>query len=129
MRMPVTAARCNPPLRRFASSLTPPPKPRATLLPTRELMSPESGLVHDVLAGGSCSITLPAGCGKTELIARLASTLAEATRPCLVLTHTHAGVDAIRRRLAQRDVPARLAAVRTIDSWCFNLISSYPDLA
>lgn len=76
-----------------------------------------------------CSVELPAGCGKTELITRLVGELAHESRRSLVLTHTHAGVDALRRRFRRLGVPARSVAVRTIDSWCFELISSYPQLA
>lgn len=62
-------------------------------------MPPEIALFD--FAGGS--ITAPAGCGKTQLIA---DTLAQHTgpRPVLILTHTNAGVTALRGRMARARV-------------------------
>ena len=85
--------------------------------------------VAAVLASQPCSVTLPAGAGKTELIA---ATVAEAARrggTSLVLTHTHAGVDALRRRMKKFGVTKDHVVVRTIDSWSYDLIAHFPDLA
>src|SRR5690348_11278782 len=76
-----------------------------------------------------CSVELPAGCGKTELIASVTKAAADADRRSLVLTHTHAGVDALRRRLRRVGVPTASVNVRTLDSWCFDLIRSFPMLS
>jgi hypothetical protein len=76
-----------------------------------------------------CSVTLPAGAGKTELIAASCRDLADHGKRALVLTHTNAGVDAISKRLRKFDVPRRAATVRTIDAWCFDLISSFPQMS
>ena len=85
--------------------------------------------VRAVLGGLPCSVTLPAGSGKTELIAAIANHMAIQAGTTLVLTHTHAGVDALRGRLRRFGVPREHAVVRTIDAWCFDLIRSFPQLA
>lgn len=76
-----------------------------------------------------CSVELPAGAGKTHLIAALAATLAKTDKRSLILTHTNAGVDAIRRKARALDVPYKSATVRTLDAWCFDLVSHYPQLS
>jgi hypothetical protein len=74
-------------------------------------------------------VELPAGCGKTQLIAELVNETVAAGQRTLILTHTHAGVDALRRRLRQLGVPAHGYRVSTLDSWCFELISHFQVLA
>lgn len=71
------------------------------------------------------AIVAPAGCGKTELIVR---TLArhDGRRPVLVLTHTNAGVYALRARLRRAGVEARHYRVATIDGWALRLSTSFP---
>lgn len=85
--------------------------------------------VQAVREGMPCSVSLPAGCGKTELIAAVVAATAADRGTALVLTHTHAGVDALRRRMAKFEVPRDQVVVRTIDSWAFDLISHFPQLA
>lgn len=85
--------------------------------------------VDRVLAAMPCSVTLPAGAGKTEMIAAVVSAVARRGGTVLVLTHTHAGVDALRRRVMRFGVESDRVAVRTIDAWSFDLIRHYPLLA
>ncbi|MDX0948924.1 AAA family ATPase [Sinorhizobium medicae] len=70
-------------------------------------------------------ISAPAGCGKTHLIA---STLArhDGPKPILVLTHTNAGVAALKKRLDGLAVPSRNYRLATIDGWALQLISTFP---
>lgn len=70
-------------------------------------------------------ISAPAGCGKTHLIA---STLARhnGPKPILVLTHTNAGVAALKKRLDGLSVPTRNYRLATIDGWALQLISTFP---
>jgi hypothetical protein len=75
------------------------------------------------------SITLPAGTGKTELVAAVVAEVAAGGGNVLVLTHTHAGVDALRRRMTKFSVPKEHVSIRTIDAWCFDLIQHFPSLA
>src|SRR6266404_7652253 len=79
----------------------------------------------DLLAIGRGLITAPAGCGKTELIAR-ALTRHKGPKPILVLTHTNAGVAALRGRLNLAGVPSKNCRLATIDGWAMRLISTFP---
>lgn len=82
-----------------------------------------------VRAALPCSVTLAAGSGKTELLAAVVAQLAASEGRTLVLTHTHAGVAALKRRMVKFNVVPSAVAVRTIDSWAFDLIGRYPLLA
>lgn len=85
--------------------------------------------VDAVLAALPCSVSLPAGTGKTELIAAAVAEAARRGGTSLVLTHTHAGVDALRRRMKKFGVANDRVVVRTIDSWSYDLIAHFPDLS
>jgi hypothetical protein len=82
-----------------------------------------------LIAAAPCSVEMPAGTGKTHLLAAAVAIAAESGNRSLVLTHTNAGVDAIRKRLCQFDVPTALFRVETITSWAFSLVGAYPGLA
>ncbi len=69
-----------------------------------------------------------AGCGKTEAIARAVAKMESGSR-CLVLTHTHAGVKAIRDRMVKHSVAPRAVRVETIASWALRYASSFPSLS
>lgn len=71
---------------------------------------------------GCSAIILPAGYGKTEYIADYANVQG---KRALILTHTNAGVFALRRRLAGRE-HAKECRVSTIAAWCESWVSSYP---
>lgn len=71
------------------------------------------------------AVTAPAGCGKTQLIASALSRHS-GDKPVLVLTHTNAGVAALRGRLDRAGVPARAYRIATIDGWAMRLISTFP---
>lgn len=86
-------------------------------------------LATEVVADAPCSLEMPAGTGKTELLAACVATTAEQGNRSLVLTHTNAGVDAIRKRLRRFGVPTKMARVETITSWAFTLARSYPGIA
>ena len=83
--------------------------------------------VEEVLEAQRGHVLAPAGCGKTEL---LANTIAIPTlKPSLVLTHTTAGVAALRNRLKRAAVPAQYYRLNTIAGWALNLISMFPERA
>lgn len=88
-----------------------------------------SRLAAEVVAEAPCSLEMPAGTGKTELLAACVATAAEQGERSLVLTHTNAGVNAIRRRLRRFGVPSSMVRVETITSWAFTLSRSYPGIA
>lgn len=71
------------------------------------------------------SVTLPAGTGKTHLLAATVKHLKSDGGTVLVLTHTNAGVNAIQRRLKAFGV-ADGARVSTLTSFAFLLARSYP---
>lgn len=67
----------------------------------------------------------PAGCGKTQLIADSLSSYS-GRRPVLVLTHTNAGVAALRTRLTRCGVKSRSYRLSTIDGWALRLGATFP---
>ena len=72
------------------------------------------------------SIIAPAGCGKTYTIA--ASLLGHTeSKPVLVLTHTNAGVSALKKRLADFKVPSSSYRLATIDGWAKRIIGHFPE--
>lgn len=82
----------------------------------------------EVAASLACSVRgamiAPAGCGKTWTIARAVTDHGRGRD--LVLTHTHAGVDAIRRRLLAFRCPLASVHVDTIAGWCLRLAAAFP---
>lgn len=79
----------------------------------------------DLLTIQRGAITAPAGCGKTHLIAD-ALTRHDGAKPVMILTHTNAGVVALRGRLDGLAVPAKAYRLVTIDGWAMRLISMFP---
>jgi len=86
-------------------------------------MNPDTEIAQLVASLKCGSIVAAAGCGKTEQIAR-ATQIAEGRR--LILTHTHAGVDALRARLKTHKVPSEKFRIDTIASWCLRYAASFP---
>ena len=72
-------------------------------------------------------LTAPAGCGKTELIARAVGHRVKGRQ--LVLTHTHAGVKALRDRLRKLGVPSTYYYVDTIAGWSLKYALAFPSLS
>ena len=72
-------------------------------------------------------VEAPAGCGKTEAIVRTVGAYCEGRQ--LVLTHTHAGVDALRQRFRKHSVPNSDYHVDTIAGWSWGWVRKYPDNA
>lgn len=69
------------------------------------------------------AIEAPAGTGKTEQIALVGG---NAPGRWLILTHTVAGVDAIRRRLAKHNVSAEKTQVETLSAWAHRWARAFP---
>lgn len=74
--------------------------------------------------GSTGYVVAPAGFGKTHLIA---ASLLHATKRQLVLTHTYAGVNALRRKLRTLKVPAGASRIDTIASWSLRVSLAYPE--
>lgn len=84
-----------------------------------------SDAVYKALAEASSGfVESPAGCGKTEAIVKTVGMFC--SNPQLVLTHTHAGVDALRRRFREHGVPTAKYHVDTIAGWCWGWVRKYP---
>jgi AAA domain len=79
----------------------------------------------DLRAIARGTVTAPAGCGKTQLIAQALAAHRQ-SKPILVLTHTNAGVAALRGRLDRAGVPTNAFRLSTIDGWAIRLISTFP---
>lgn len=80
---------------------------------------------RDLVKLGNAAIVAPAGHGKTEVISNIAALGCRA----LVLTHTHAGVHAIRSRLKRLSVPHSSVSVDTIAAWCMRYANAFPATA
>ena len=73
------------------------------------------------------SVVAPAGCGKTQAIV---DALVEHAGPAaLILTHTNAGVAALKGRLAKAKVPSQAFRLSTIDGWSMRLVAKFPGLS
>lgn len=68
-----------------------------------------------------------AGCGKTELLSQIVSDRRSGRQ--LVLTHTHAGVAAIKKRLADMNVPNEKFHLDTIAGWALRYGAAYPAIS
>ena len=79
----------------------------------------------DLLAITRGTVTAPAGCGKTHLVAEVLKRH-DAAKPILVLTHTNAGVAALRGRLDRAGVPSNAYRLATIDGWAMRLTGMFP---
>lgn len=73
------------------------------------------------------SVKLPAGTGKTHLLAATVRHIVANGGTVLVLTHTNAGVHAIQKRLKKFGVTSRVR-VATLTSFAFLLARAYPVL-
>lgn len=67
-------------------------------------------------------VVAPAGFGKTHLIAQAVS---RTDKRQLVLTHTYAGVNQLRRKMRDLNVSSRCFRIDTIASWALRLSLSY----
>ena len=80
-------------------------------------------LINQLLLSQRSYLIAPAGCGKTEIIARA---VASANSKQLILTHTHAGVHSLRNRLINLRVPYKNYYINTLASWALRIAASYP---
>jgi hypothetical protein len=80
--------------------------------------------VDAVLGNRVGSIVAPAGCGKTHLITDVLAVPQD--KPYLVLTHTTAGVAALKTRLANLDIPKSNYRIQTVDGWALKLARMFP---
>jgi hypothetical protein len=81
--------------------------------------------VAEVLNARCGHVVAPAGCGKTELI--INSIASPTEKPALVLTHTTAGVAALRHRLKKAGVASANYRLNTIAGWALTILSMFPE--
>ena len=81
-----------------------------------------------LIANAPCCAVLPAGAGKTEILASACGLVAQDGGRTLVLTHTNTGVAALRRRLVKLGVDSTSADIRTIAAWSLRWCIRYPIL-
>ena len=79
---------------------------------------PKTLATHDGLG----YVVAPAGHGKTHLIAE---SVESSTGRQLILTHTHAGVSALRKKLREHGIRPKQTHVDTIASWVLRICLSY----
>lgn len=79
----------------------------------------------DLLSVDRGIVTAPAGCGKTQLIASAVMRSVD-KKPILVLTHTNAGVVALRQRLETAGVRVGAYRLSTLDGWAMKIASKFP---
>lgn len=82
----------------------------------------------DLRTIGRGLVIAPAGCGKTQLITD-ALARHDGSKPILVLTHTNAGVAALRGRLEKASVKPSAYRPATLDGFAIRLISTFPQRA
>jgi AAA domain len=82
-------------------------------------------LVQAVLNCNTGSVVAPAGCGKTDCIVD-AVKAATGARKILVLTHTLAGVDSLRKRMKDKNVNLKPVDLETIAGWSLRLSAAFP---
>ncbi len=80
---------------------------------------------EDLVGLGNAAVVAPAGHGKTELITKVAGL----GRRALILTHTHAGVNAIKARLRRYGVPTAAFSVDTIAGWSMRYANAFPGVS
>lgn len=84
-------------------------------------MKPED--LDSILSKPNAYIVAPAGHGKTEMIVDL---VIATEGKALLLTHTNAGVDALKKRLKKRNVDDRKFSISTIAGFCMRWCAAYP---
>ncbi len=84
-------------------------------------------IAHEFASSSSSVVVAAAGCGKTELIAR--AVVAGGGGRQLILTHTHAGVRALRDRLRIRNAPSSSFDIDTIAGFSLRYAISFPQLS
>lgn len=84
---------------------------------------------RSVLSHAPCSLEMPAGSGKTHLLAATVAIASMEGKRSLILTHTNAGVDALRKRLSKFGVAISTYHIDTITSWAYTLVRAYEEIA
>lgn len=85
-------------------------------------------LLHKALAEANDGYVMaPAGCGKTEAIVQAVKNYCVGKQ--LILTHTHAGVGALKKRFKDNQVSKSKYHIETISGWTLGWVSRYPKIS
>lgn len=84
-------------------------------------MKPED--LDNIFGKRNAYIVAPAGHGKTEMIVDL---VIASSGKSLLLTHTNAGVEALKKRLKKRNVDGKKFSISTIAGFCMRWCAAYP---
>lgn len=87
----------------------------------------DSSIIRDFANSRNKSVIAPAGCGKTHLIA--SAVVDHNTGKELILTHTNAGVSALRDRLSKLGGSPTKYRVSTIAGWALRYTKSFQAIA
>ncbi len=82
-----------------------------------------------VLDSAPCSIEIPAGGGKTHLLAAAVAVAVSGGSRSLILTHTNAGVDVLRNRMKKFGIKSSTYHIDTIMGWVLTIIRAYREIA
>lgn len=77
---------------------------------------------NELTSTNTAAVIAPAGHGKTEMLAEIVE---RSSGKILLLTHTNAGVDAIKKRLSKKNISSQRYNVETIASFCIKWCNSY----
>lgn len=80
--------------------------------------------VDQLIQAKRAYLVAPAGCGKTHLIARAVARRKQGRD--LILTHTHAGVAALRKKCKELGASTSHHQVETIAGWALKFASAFP---
>lgn len=78
--------------------------------------------IDTILSMKNAAIIAPAGHGKTEMIVDIVS---NATGKQLLLTHTNAGVEALKKRLNKKHVSSQKYVIQTIAGFCIKWCNAF----
>lgn len=76
----------------------------------------------ELTSNHTAAVIAPAGHGKTEMLAEIVE---RSSGKLLLLTHTNAGLDAIKKRMNKKNIPSSRYNVETIASFCIKWCNSY----
>lgn len=95
--------------------------------PYGALCSMTDDAVASMLAARRGFTEAAAGCGKTQLLTSIVADERFGTQ--LLLTHTHAGVAALRKRLRHRGIAEKRFHLDTLAGWCLRWATAYPSIS
>lgn len=94
--------------------------------PSLTMTDLKSTALEALTTDGRCSIEMPAGTGKTQMVALIAEAVTSRGGNVLLLTHTNAGVFALTKRCQSMGVEMGHCKISTICAFAERISRSYP---